>query len=251
MIEDKISHLIDHKIDISPYFLNPMTHWRLNNRYPKIISDSDELMIPINFPEYKGAAYFDNEEHSPDFISNYLQEKSKTLMPCCTRKQNDDEDLVDSEYILICMPQLSSEHPRQFAITLKNAAERDINILSSLVAQILINYKWNTYTRSYSFRRLCLGCLFIALYFADIYLCFREDYDAFDGKTMGLRIATLCLLYFNFRYEIIQMVSLGLFAYLGDNFWNLFDVLLTLTYSTYFTLTFIYNEAKSDIIVSI
>ena len=68
MIEDNIHHLIEQDIDISPYFLNPMTHRPLTSRYPVFTSEADELMIPINLSRQKCPSYFDNEEFSEDYI---------------------------------------------------------------------------------------------------------------------------------------------------------------------------------------
>jgi len=115
----------------------------------------------------------------------------------------------------------------------------------------MINYKWNTYTKDYSLRRLILGFLFYAFYFADIHLCSQEDYYYYDKKVIGVRAVSTALLYFNYRYELIQIFSLGFFGYFLDNFWNFFDTLQTMTYTAYLVISFLYEDSNSRQIVSI
>jgi phosphate/sulfate permease len=112
--------------------------------------------------------------------------------------------------------------------------------------RFIIDFKWDTYTKSFFFIQFLKTVFFIACFVADIVIIsYTEDDLEDDSQLIGnIVIRALCTLYmldFLF-YELRQMWYQTFEVYVTKDFWNICDFLLFSLYTCYLPISFIYDN---------
>ena len=66
------------------------------------------------------------------------------------------------------MPMLLKKDPQQFINLVKSSSDKDITVLDIEAVQLVVQFKWKTYTRGYFFRRFLEALMFFISFIIDI-----------------------------------------------------------------------------------
>lgn len=157
------------------------------------------------------------------------------------------------EYCLVNMPKLiqgeKGAQRRRFMKLIQEEAEKDISILEIPVIQMVVNFKWQAYTKGFYIKQFIKTLFFLACFVVEIVLTSQygfPDDDEYNARIAHIIIRSLCglMIIDHVRYELRQLCTIGEVKshYLTKDFWNVFDVLITLLYTSYLPISFIYDN---------
>ena len=81
---------------------------------------------------------------------------------------NQDEELVEILYQAVNMPVLLSKDPKQFTSLIKKASDKDIGFGEIESVKLVIDFKWNSYSRRFFMNRFLESMVFLFSFILDI-----------------------------------------------------------------------------------
>ena len=84
------------------------------------------------------------------------------------RKDAELEEVFEIEYQTINMAMLLKQDSQQFINLVKTSSDKDISVLEIEAVKLVVEFKWNTYTRGYFIRRFLEALMFIIWFIIDI-----------------------------------------------------------------------------------
>ena len=116
-----------------------------------------------------------------------------------------------------------------------------------LSIQTIIQFKWETYTYQYYYKRFVVILIFICSLLFDFIFCQLLSDDGNQHCVQGSRlICSLVIIFFSFE-EVVQFKrETDKIKYL-KNWWNIFDILLILVYLIYLLMSFLYDKSNVTI----
>eukprot|EP00347_Sterkiella_histriomuscorum_P017811 403347898 len=184
------------------------------------IKNDQELIVAV--PQIKNPKEILNKY---DQILGNLLQKEQPI--------HENEKLTPIEYFLINLPETLTKEPREFMQVLSQS--ENLEVFEYLAVQIIIDFKWNQYTKSFFkkqffiFLVFCFSFIFEVMY-SLIYLNRREDPIVDDRNPIVLysfKAVSLIVLSYFFVYELKQAIIQK--GYLME-IWNFFDYSLIISY---------------------
>ena len=81
---------------------------------------------------------------------------------------NQVEELVEILYQAVNMPVLISMDPKQFTSLIKKASDKDIGFVEIESVKLVIDFKWNSYSRGFFMNRFLESMVFLFSFILDI-----------------------------------------------------------------------------------
>ncbi|CDW76933.1 UNKNOWN [Stylonychia lemnae] len=153
LIDKHVCELIKQNIDLQDYFDSSLPIYQIIDvAFPSQHFNSEESIVGIELKNPKDV----HEKYDQLFGKSFDQQLEKS------------EDIqVSIEYDLINLPQTLQNNPRNL---MKVLSESDIpEYFENKVIQTIINFKWNTYTKSYYETRFYIYLIFMASLIFDIF----------------------------------------------------------------------------------
>ena len=129
-------------------------------------------------------------------------------------------------------------------------SDSDITYLDILSLQTVVQFKWETYTKNQFIARFRKLLIFIVALLSDLLLGkILENQNAKDINFITSKsVCSLVIIYFA-QYELRQIRA----NYKGyfSSYWNIFDLLLIIVYSSYIPVSIFYGADISTLIKSL
>eukprot|EP00347_Sterkiella_histriomuscorum_P010233 403377082 len=219
IVDKHLCHLIENNFDLKNYFESNLACYQLiDDKFPSLHEDEDcvTLGVDLQFPRQILNENYDKEE------------LGDTLMVEPDQNQKDGEPLNSIEYFLINIPETMTADPKRFMKTLADCERMEI--FENITIQTVINYKWQTYTKSFFQMQFVFYVLFILGYVVDLFYSLHEkDYNADlevtrDDRNLAIMLVMkgfCCVILAYFGYYEIKSSSLQE-RYFEDP-WNYID----------------------------
>eukprot|EP00347_Sterkiella_histriomuscorum_P005927 403354731 len=221
LVDKNLISLIEMQVNLDDYFESHLPMIKLlNQNYPDLHIDDQELIVAV--PQIKNPKEILNKY---DQILGNLLQKEQPI--------HENEKLTPIEYFLINLPETLTKEPREFMQVLSQS--ENLEVFEYLAVQIIIDFKWNQYTKSFFkkqffiFLVFCFSFIFEVMY-SLIYLNRREDPIVDDRNPIVLysfKAVSLIVLSYFFVYELKQAIIQK--GYLME-IWNFFDYSLIISY---------------------
>ena len=112
-----------------------------------------------------------------------------------------------------------------------------------LSIQTIIQFKWETYTYHYYFKRFVTILIFICSLLFDFIYCQLLPDDGNQQCVQSSRwICSIVIIFFSFE-EVIQFKREKAKIKYLKNWWNIFDILLIIVYLIYLLMIFLYEKS--------
>ena len=115
-------------------------------------------------------------------------------------------------------------------------ARRDPSVLEIESLKLIIEFKWQKYTRAFFAVQLFLFLIFTVAFILDVISISRVGFDVDNSLQLVTRIICIVVTVIFALYEMVDFFR-GVRDYLGK-FWNLNDSANILVYTTFFILSF-------------
>jgi hypothetical protein len=115
-------------------------------------------------------------------------------------------------------------------------ARRDASVLEIESFKLIIEFKWQNYTRAFFAVQLFLFLIFTVAFIVDVISISRVGFDVDNSVQLVTRIICIVVTAIFALYEMVDLCR-GAREYLGK-FWNLNDLANILVYTTFFILSF-------------
>jgi hypothetical protein len=115
-------------------------------------------------------------------------------------------------------------------------ARRDASILEIESLKLIIEFKWQKYTRAFFAVQLFLFLIFTVAFIIDVISISRVGFNAENSLQLATRIICIVVTFIFALYEMVDFCR-GVRDYIGK-FWNLNDLANILVYTTFFILSF-------------
>ncbi|CDW79546.1 wd-40 repeat protein [Stylonychia lemnae] len=221
IVDKNICNLIKEQIDLQEYFESSMPIYQIfDSKFPTQHSDESELILGISL------------ENPKDIHDQYDKLFEGKL-------ENGSGANVSIEYFLINLPETIKGQSTDFMKTLNETTK--LEYFEHETIQHIINFKWDTYTKSFYKFKFYIYILFLASFiFETLYQTYfgmlqyqseekakiqdtRQDWAIIVSKS----ISSIVLLYF-IGYEMAQIRNQK-FEYFKET-WNMFDFSHFLSY---------------------
>ncbi|CDW85239.1 wd-40 repeat protein [Stylonychia lemnae] len=244
LIDKNLCELIKQQIDLQEYFESNLANYEIHDlSFPSQHHDEQELIEGITL------------DHPKDVHEKYDELFSKKL----SLLENQHDSKVSIEYHLINLPLSLRNNPQMLMQVLSETEKPEY--FENKIIQAIINFKWNTYTKSFYQNRFYFYMIFMASFIFDIFYSTYATQNILDESNnkevlqpnIWLQISTkiicsLVLLYF-LIYEI-QQIRVQRGDYFKDG-WNYFDFTHILAYTTYCILDFTNDAQVNQILIKI
>jgi len=126
---------------------------------------------------------------------------------------------------------------------IKELSETDISYLEIEVLQAIIKFKWEKYTRMFFFWQFLFLIVFFAIFITDMIFGSKdhglsnENNEQLKGFIGTRVVCQVLILYFSY-FEILHIIEIGFKEYISI-IWNINDVCLIFTYTSYLVLSFV------------
>eukprot|EP00347_Sterkiella_histriomuscorum_P015684 403356086 len=217
-IDNNFISLIEKQINLSEYFETNLPIIRINHKnFPDLHYDDSELILGLK----EISAPKDILEKYDDIFKDHLDQSNQTQQQ-------------PIEYYLVNLPETLTKEPKKLMEVLSQT--ETMELFENLTIQTIINYKWNSYTKSFFqtqfniFLIFCLSFMIEILY--SLILVDRRSDPITDERNLivqySLKAVSLLVLIYFFVYEIKQ-------AIIQENYikeiWNFFDYSLIIAYT--------------------
>ena len=125
---------------------------------------------------------------------------------------------------------------RLMASIIMSMARRDASVLEIESIKLIIEFKWQNYTRAFFAVQLFLFLIFTVAFILDVISISRVGFDVENSVQLATRIICIVVTVIFALYELVDFCR-GARDYLGK-FWNLNDLANVLVYTTFFILSF-------------
>lgn len=154
-------------------------------------------------------------------------------------------ELFEIEYNIVSMPGLIHERPERFMKLIQEASNNDLSFLEIPVIQMVINFKWQHYTKGYFMWQLAKNLIFLASFILDLIFMNPKGLDEGSHESMVGSIVTrsICgvIMLDHLHYEVKQLKLMGFKGYFTTDFWNTIDALLIASYASYVPIAFCFE----------
>eukprot|EP00347_Sterkiella_histriomuscorum_P008062 403346519 len=229
IIDSHLNALLEANAKLEDYFNSSMPLFKIkNSSYPEYSSDTRTIYH----------SDFD-QNHSLHFILSNYEEIFKTAKIL----QQDGGQSNQIDYLLVNIPQ--TLRSKKF---IPNLVDLDnLEIFESECIQIILDYKWQTYTRRFYLIQFYVFILFLVAYAIDIYFFVIQKEERDIAQQLIVKLTCLvCLLASGF-YEMVQLWKSSFTQYFQE-VWNYFDLLMIIQYVVIFIVD-IQNEKPEAIII--
>ena len=123
----------------------------------------------------------------------------------------------------------------------------DITYMEIFSIQTIIQFKWETYTKHYYYKRLTITLCFIFSLLFDLIFCqMFLDFDVNQKCIEGSRWICGSIIFFFFWDEVKQFSREDTKCKYFTSWWNIFDILTILVYIIYIPISFLFTTNYKD-----
>eukprot|EP00347_Sterkiella_histriomuscorum_P005218 403357440 len=217
-IDNNFISLIEKQINLSEYFESNLPIIKINHKnFPDLHFDDSNLILGLKDID----APKDIIDKYDEIFSTHLDQSSQS------------QQQQPIEYYLLNLPETLTKEPKKLMQVL--AETETMELFENLTIQTIINFKWNSYTKTFFqtqfniFLIFCLSFMIEILY--SLILVDRKSDPITDNRNpivqYSLKSVSLLVLIYFLVYEIKQAVRQE--NYLKE-IWNFFDYTLIVTY---------------------
>eukprot|EP00347_Sterkiella_histriomuscorum_P008450 403345053 len=217
-IDNNFISLIEKQINLSEYFETNLPIIRINHKnFPDLHYDDSELILglrEISTPKDILAKY-------DDIFKDQLDQSNQTQQQ-------------PIEYYLVNLPETLTKEPKKLMEVLSET--ETMELFETLTIQTIINFKWNSYTKTFFqtqfniFLIFCLSFMIEILY--SLILVDRRSDPITDERNLivqySLKAVSFLILIYFFVYEIKQAIKQENYM---KEIWNFFDYSLIIAYT--------------------
>eukprot|EP00347_Sterkiella_histriomuscorum_P008487 403344908 len=227
LIDPHINFLIEKKANLEEYFNSNLPISKIKNISYLDYSNDGSTIIYADF----------DQAQSVNYIMNNYDEIFKNIKLC------NDGSAVQIEYLLINMPKTIES--LQFIQNLSQI--NDLDIFESECIQIILDYKWDTYTNKFYLTQFTIFILFLISYIIDLYYFVIWGSERDFIQQIIVKLVCVCALFASGYYEYILIRKQTLSVYIQEG-WNFFDIWMIIHYFAIIVIDII-NEVPEAIVI--
>eukprot|EP00347_Sterkiella_histriomuscorum_P020584 403337249 len=209
LVDPHINFLIEKKANLEDYFNSNLPMSKIRNKSYMDYSTDSSTLIHADF----------NQAQSVNYIMNNYDEIFENV------KLDQEGSATQIEYLLVNMPKTI-----QSIKFIQNLSQvNDLDIFESECIQVILDYKWETYTNKFFLMQFTIFILFLIAYVIDIYFFVVQGSERELSQQLIVKLVCASTLLGSGYYEFILMRKQTLRVYIQES-WNVFDLWMILHY---------------------
>ncbi|CDW72372.1 wd-40 repeat protein [Stylonychia lemnae] len=252
LIDKNLCELIKQQIDLQEYFESSLpTYQIVNPQYPSQHHDEQEIIVGKTL------------DHPKEVHDKYDELFGGKL----SKSDSEDESMVSVEYQLINLPETLTRNPRELMKELSDTEKPEY--FENLVIQNIINFKWNTYTKTVYQKKFYIYLIFLATFIFDIFYSAYSNKRQVKAETeenqlivnasevsepniwikISAKVVCSAVLIYFLLHEVEQL-TIQKANYFRD-VWNYFDFTHIIAFVTFCVIDFTNEDSDSLILIKI
>eukprot|EP00347_Sterkiella_histriomuscorum_P007289 403349528 len=209
LVDPHINYLIEKRVNLEEYFNSNLPISQIKNKSYLEYSTSSSTIIHSDFDQNQSVNYI---------MRNYDDIFKNVIL-------NNDGSAIQVEYFLVNIPQTM----QTFEFIQNLSQINDLDIFETQCIQIILDYKWDTYTNKFFLMQFTIFILFIVAYITDLYFFVIQGNERELSQQLIVKLVCAGTLLVSGSYEIILMRKQTLQVYIQEG-WNIFDLSMIFHY---------------------
>eukprot|EP00347_Sterkiella_histriomuscorum_P001793 403370658 len=209
LVDPHINYLIKERVNLEDYFNSNLPISQIKNKSYLEYSTSSSTLIHSDFDQKQSVNYI---------MRNYDDIFKKVI-------NNNNGSAILVEYFLINIPQTM----QKFDFIQNLSSINDLDIFETLCIQVILDYKWETYTNKFFLMQFTIFILFLVAYITDLYFFVIQGNQRELSQQLIVKLVCAGTLLVSGSYEIKLMRKQTLQVYIQEG-WNIFDLSMIFLY---------------------